>query len=341
MLERAAEGQTNAEVAAALGVTTHAVKFHLSSIFRKLRVKNRTEATSAYWRQAGGQARGPDTGLMDFGLFAGVLWRSRLLVLAGLLIACAAAVFAMARVEINGHPRLVVPRSCGLPEHSSDAGDPARIPRGPQRLQHDPDHVALGSRRQSDLCRPKPIHGARRPSTRSSSWATSSPSVCSAVSSHRSTRASSRRRWLPRAATAPCCRSSRSPVSLRHQSRQWRSPTEPRRRSPSISPSAKRRPASPSQTESSSIGFAGPLRPSVYLPRKKTRAIFAFALILMLTVAAVFMREKARNRRAAAERQRRPGVEQLLNQPNGAIGFAQARLAARLKAGQHGSGSNR
>ena len=55
VLERAAEGQTNAEVAAALGVTTHAVKFHLSSIFRKLRVKNRTEATSAYWRQTGGQ----------------------------------------------------------------------------------------------------------------------------------------------------------------------------------------------------------------------------------------------------------------------------------------------
>jgi len=56
VLERAAEGQTNAEVAAALGVTTHAVKFHLSSIFRKLSVKNRTEATSAYWRQADGRA---------------------------------------------------------------------------------------------------------------------------------------------------------------------------------------------------------------------------------------------------------------------------------------------
>lgn len=55
VLERAAEGQTNAEVAAALGVTTHAVKFHMRSIFRKLRVKNRTEATSAYWRHSGAQ----------------------------------------------------------------------------------------------------------------------------------------------------------------------------------------------------------------------------------------------------------------------------------------------
>lgn len=53
VLERAAEGRTNAEVAEALGITTHAVKFHLSSIFRKLDVKNRTEATSAYWRRAG------------------------------------------------------------------------------------------------------------------------------------------------------------------------------------------------------------------------------------------------------------------------------------------------
>ncbi len=44
---------------------------------------------------------------MDLALFAGVLWRSRLLVLAGLLIACAAAVFAVARVEFKGNPRLV------------------------------------------------------------------------------------------------------------------------------------------------------------------------------------------------------------------------------------------
>jgi DNA-binding CsgD family transcriptional regulator len=50
VLERAAEGQTNAELAATLGITTHAVKFHLSSIFKKLGVRNRTEATSAYWR---------------------------------------------------------------------------------------------------------------------------------------------------------------------------------------------------------------------------------------------------------------------------------------------------
>jgi DNA-binding NarL/FixJ family response regulator len=59
VLERAAEGMTNAEVAGDLGVTTHAVKFHLSSVFRKLNVKNRTEATSAYWRQAGERTTQP------------------------------------------------------------------------------------------------------------------------------------------------------------------------------------------------------------------------------------------------------------------------------------------
>ena len=52
VLARISEGQTNAEVAAALGVTVHAVKFHLASIFGKLDVKNRTEAAVLYLRDA-------------------------------------------------------------------------------------------------------------------------------------------------------------------------------------------------------------------------------------------------------------------------------------------------
>jgi DNA-binding CsgD family transcriptional regulator len=48
VLRRTALGQSNAEVATALGVTVHAVKFHLSSIFRKLEVHNRTEAAAVY-----------------------------------------------------------------------------------------------------------------------------------------------------------------------------------------------------------------------------------------------------------------------------------------------------
>jgi DNA-binding NarL/FixJ family response regulator len=53
VLERAALGQTNAELAAALGVTTHAIKFHLASAFRALGVKNRTEAAVVYNRLRG------------------------------------------------------------------------------------------------------------------------------------------------------------------------------------------------------------------------------------------------------------------------------------------------
>ncbi len=48
----AAEGRTNGEIARALDVTVHAVKFHLASIYRKLGVGNRTEAAVAYLRRA-------------------------------------------------------------------------------------------------------------------------------------------------------------------------------------------------------------------------------------------------------------------------------------------------
>lgn len=48
VLRRTSLGHTNAQIAAGLGVTVHAVKFHLGSIFRKLGVRNRTEAAAAY-----------------------------------------------------------------------------------------------------------------------------------------------------------------------------------------------------------------------------------------------------------------------------------------------------
>lgn len=52
MLAMAAQGLTNAQVAARLEVTIHAVKFHLSSIYRKLGVANRTEAAVAFLQQS-------------------------------------------------------------------------------------------------------------------------------------------------------------------------------------------------------------------------------------------------------------------------------------------------
>ena len=52
VLDRTSRGQTNAQIAASLGVTVHAVKFHLASIFRKLNVRNRTEAAALYLQHA-------------------------------------------------------------------------------------------------------------------------------------------------------------------------------------------------------------------------------------------------------------------------------------------------
>jgi DNA-binding CsgD family transcriptional regulator len=40
-------GSTNGEIGARLGLSVHAVKFHLASVYRKLGVANRTEAAVA------------------------------------------------------------------------------------------------------------------------------------------------------------------------------------------------------------------------------------------------------------------------------------------------------
>ena len=45
ILKLVAEGHSNGDVAAALWVTEQTVKFHLSNVFRKLGVSNRTHAT--------------------------------------------------------------------------------------------------------------------------------------------------------------------------------------------------------------------------------------------------------------------------------------------------------
>ena len=48
VLEMAALGLTNAEIAVRLAITVHAIKFHLASVYRKLGVGNRTEAAVVF-----------------------------------------------------------------------------------------------------------------------------------------------------------------------------------------------------------------------------------------------------------------------------------------------------
>ena len=48
MLAVTALGLTNRETAARLGVSVHAVKFHLAAIYRKLQVANRTQAVAIF-----------------------------------------------------------------------------------------------------------------------------------------------------------------------------------------------------------------------------------------------------------------------------------------------------
>jgi DNA-binding NarL/FixJ family response regulator len=51
ILEALAKGKSNDEISKELWVTQQTVKFHLTNIYRKLGVKNRTEATRlAYQR---------------------------------------------------------------------------------------------------------------------------------------------------------------------------------------------------------------------------------------------------------------------------------------------------
>ena len=50
VLEMTSEGLTNLQIAERMNVTVHAVKFHLSSVYRKLGVSNRTEAAVVFLR---------------------------------------------------------------------------------------------------------------------------------------------------------------------------------------------------------------------------------------------------------------------------------------------------
>jgi DNA-binding NarL/FixJ family response regulator len=63
ILQLVAEGHSNAKLAKMLWVTEQTVKFHLSNVYRKLDVSNRTEA--ARWAQLNGLLPAPGTSVAD------------------------------------------------------------------------------------------------------------------------------------------------------------------------------------------------------------------------------------------------------------------------------------
>jgi DNA-binding CsgD family transcriptional regulator len=61
VLELASQGLTNPQIARRLGLSVHAIKFHLGSIYRKIGASNRTEAAVAYALTISSGERGVDT----------------------------------------------------------------------------------------------------------------------------------------------------------------------------------------------------------------------------------------------------------------------------------------
>ncbi len=57
VLALTAQGLSNKDVAQQLAVSVHGVKFHLATIYRKLGVGNRTEATAVYLTSLRDEAR--------------------------------------------------------------------------------------------------------------------------------------------------------------------------------------------------------------------------------------------------------------------------------------------
>lgn len=56
VLQMAVQGKTNPAIATELGISVHAIKFHMASIYRKLGVANRTEAAVVFLQHAGHRA---------------------------------------------------------------------------------------------------------------------------------------------------------------------------------------------------------------------------------------------------------------------------------------------
>lgn len=230
---------------------------------------------------------------MDLALFAKVLWRSRLLVLFGVVAACALGVLSMARVDFkHGRPELhyrnpalyestvqVLVTQHGFPEgRTVFSTTPTTLPSGRvvQPPFADPSRFAAlavlyaqivsGNTIQRMVFGPKPkglVVGTATPAPGGGGFLPVVQISGVAQSPRDAMRAAD-------TATTDFSRYLNHQQALTH------------------TPIAQRVILRP---------IAGPLRPTVYQSRKKTRAIFAVALVLMLTIVAAFARENLRRRR--------------------------------------------
>lgn len=214
---------------------------------------------------------------MDLGLFIQVLWRSRLLVLAGFVAACALAVFALARPAIvNGGPTLVyrdpvVYQSSVqmLVTQQGYRGEPSTDPRFT-------DLAALYSQLIMGNAELQRVFGTTKPPLYENLMAAPMPAP------------NGQPGFLPIIQITGIGPSPAKAKDYADRAAITFSSYLAQRQSAA-------RVAKPRRVVLERV--AGPLKPTVYLPRKKTRAIFAFVVVLMLTIGAAFLRENARNRR--------------------------------------------
>jgi hypothetical protein len=236
---------------------------------------------------------------MDLALFTSVLWRSRWLVLAGLACACVFAVLAMARVEIvGGVPHLVyrdpllyqssvrmLVTQRGFPEGRTVFNtSPTMLPSGSTQTPTfaDPSRftelaVLYSQLIMGDDQRIRAFGGAKQPLYED---IVASPMPAPGGGGG----------FLPIIEITGIAPSPTKAMALAD------------RAATTFSGYLAQRQARTQVAESDRVildRIAEPLPPAVYLPRKRAPAILVFALLLMLTVAAVFIRENVRGRRLA------------------------------------------
>jgi hypothetical protein len=239
---------------------------------------------------------------VDLGLLAGVLWRSKFMVLFGLLAACALAVLAMAKPEMhNGRPTLVYRQQVlyerditllvtqvGFPEgRTVYQASPTTSPKGRTILPKfaDPSRFADLAVLYAELAMSDNV---QRAILQDSAGAT--PPVPGAVLAAAVPNPSGVG-YLPLLRLTGISTSPAEATQLAQRASTVFTQYLERQQKSAGTPVGQR--VELAQLSTSPI-------PTVYQGRKSVRSIFAFFLLAMLTIAAAFIRENLRQRKAAS-----------------------------------------